>query len=67
MFDLLWQIKREGANFLPWRKFESVLFVRLIPTLRLTIGGDQTPTFPEIGEGVAEATDEVDTKAFSTK
>jgi hypothetical protein len=31
------------------------------------IGGGLTLTFPETGEGVAEATDEVDTKAFFTK
>ena len=34
---------------------------------RLTIGDGLTFTFPEIGEGVAEATDEVDTKAVSSK
>ena len=31
------------------------------------IGSGLTLTFPETGEGVAEATDEVDTKTLSTK
>ena len=34
---------------------------------RLTIGDGLTFTFPEIGEGVTAVTDEVDTKAVSSK
>ena len=37
------------------------------PTLRLIIGSGLTFTFPEIGEGVTAVTDEVDTKAVSSK
>ncbi len=40
---------------------------RFYSPLRLTIGGGLTFTFPETGEGVTAVTDEVDTKAFSTK
>ena len=36
-------------------------------TFRLMIGSDLTFTFPEIGEGVTAVTDEVDTKAVSSK
>ena len=40
---------------------------RFILTFRLTSGGGLTFTFPEIGEGVTAVTDEVDTKAVSSK
>ena len=40
---------------------------RLDMTSRLMIGDGLSLTFPEIGEGVTAVTNEVDTKAVSTK